>query len=251
MAATAIACGVGYTLWNGGARYLWDCYWSNQLVIPEKVDKFTAAAMNAMDVAGDDYIDPEEEAELKKAEAAREAAEMKSKAATAVPVTGVPVGGSTALMFGSIDSGVTMEEVGVPVVSVARPTTSPDTTPPEPAKKKRKADHITVRVALEIKAKLGLLKRTEANMLLLQRAGRKIMEEWLMRPSHIATFLPIAVELALIPSCTDIAAVQMRATHEALRRDREVRGTWLSFTKYFDPSQLWWCRSRGLTVVPK
>lgn len=203
---------------------------ANRFVIPSKVERFTDDAMKAMDAAGDDFEDEEEQ---------------QSETVPAAPAVGVPTDDKAALMFGTVDAGVTMAEAGL------APPSKTASSAPRVQSKARQGRHITVKVALDIKAKLGLLKRTDANILLLQRAGRKIMEERGMRPAHIATFLPIAVELALTPSRAEIEAVQMRATSAALERDDNVKATWLSFGRWFDPFQWTWMRRRGLAVMPK
>lgn len=215
----------------GVGTYLVRRYLAKRYVIPVKVENFTNHAVEAMDAAGDDFVDEEEQQVVEEAVA---------------PAVGVPTSTDATLMFGSIDAGVSLKEAGVEAPPVRQGSARASK-----AKTPRKPQHITVKVALEIKAKLGLLKRTEANVLLLQRCGRKIMEERKMRPAHIATFLPIAVELALIPNRAEVEAVQMRATSVALNREDDVKGTWLSFAKWFDPCQWSWVRRRGLATMPK
>lgn len=215
----------------GVGSYLVRRYLATRYIIPAKVENFTNHAVEAMDAAGDDFVDEEE---------------RQIVGESVAPTAGVPASADATLMFGSIDAGISLKEAGV-----ATPPMSEGSAKANKAKTARKPQHITVKVALEIKVKLGLLQRSDANMLLLQRCGRKIMEERDMRPSHIATFLPIAVELALIPNRAEVEARQMRATSMALNRDDDVKGTWLSFAKWFDPCQWSWVRRRGLATMPK
>lgn len=207
-------------------------------VVPARVEKHTKALMHEIDAAGDDFLEDEEEA----AEEDTVGAGPKKQHGEDKPVEGpmadkqvTGIEGGYELKFGEFRSAPGKPEDGELVKQVR--SDAPDAKPAKPqatvgkraqpkAERTTKRSHITVEIALTIKAKLGLLKRTEANYLLAQRAGRKAMEERGMRPSHIATFLPKAVELSFIPSRADIEAQQMRATGTALARDDDMNRKW-------------------------
>lgn len=60
------------------------------------------------------------------------------------------------------------------------------------------------------RAKLGDLRETAANRLVVSRVIRDTMSEWGMRPSHVAFYAPTAVELYFIPTEQMVVAKQIR-----------------------------------------
>lgn len=85
--------------------------------------------------------------------------------------------------------------------------------------------------AMEVKAKVGLLKDTEANNLVAGRIIRDYLKERGLRPSHIAQIAPIATVLALMPMRADVEARKMRATAQAYERGEEYYGDWVSVVR--------------------
>ncbi len=69
-----------------------------------------------------------------------------------------------------------------------------------------------VEIALQVKARKGLLERTEANRLMVDRLVTNLMEERGMRPSHIARQKPICVSLVFVPLDADIFAKKVEAS---------------------------------------
>jgi len=87
--------------------------------------------------------------------------------------------------------------------------------------------------AAHVRAKVGLLKRTEANMMV----ARKLVNEFLedrkdLRKTHWLAIVPLAVELAFVPTIYDIEARDMAGTlewsgrREAYAADRVVAQGW-------------------------
>lgn len=80
------------------------------------------------------------------------------------------------------------------------------------------------RAAAHVRAKIGLPKRTEANVLV----ARKLVTEYLeglpdLRQLHYLQIVPLAVELAFIPTVYDIEARDIAASMAAVSR-REAYG---------------------------
>jgi len=88
-------------------------------------------------------------------------------------------------------------------------------------------------VARCAKAEFGLLKRSEANRLMVTKFCRDVMRERNVRFTHISALLPLAVELTFVPTEADVLAAQLRGTHTFKRRQRDAE-TW-SHTAYSGP----------------
>jgi len=86
---------------------------------------------------------------------------------------------------------------------------------------------------LEAKVQFGLPTDCEANRLMIRKFVRDMMVERGMRPTHIAGFLDLVVELVFVPSEDQILARRLRASVAwATRRER-----------YAEPLQtMWWRR---------
>lgn len=93
------------------------------------------------------------------------------------------------------------------------------------AKKPGDFPKIVVIMARAAKAEFGLLKRTEANRLVVQKFIRDAMRDRNMRPTHIAWYLPLAVEAAFIPTRYDILAKKIAAT-DAVAEIEARNGPW-------------------------
>lgn len=78
------------------------------------------------------------------------------------------------------------------------------------------------------KAEFGLLRRTEANRLMVRKFLRDHMREHGMRPTHIAQHLDVSTACFFIPSEQDMIAHQLGASREALSRDRVINTIWES-----------------------
>jgi hypothetical protein len=102
-----------------------------------------------------------------------------------------------------------------------------------PIKPGFKLTKFRARLVLLAKAKFGLLKRSQANYLMVRKHLLGIMEEHKVRPAHIATQLDIVVSLFFIPSDSDIIAHQIGATAEAHNRDGMMTDVWESFYGIF------------------
>jgi len=69
------------------------------------------------------------------------------------------------------------------------------------------------RMAIEhVKSKIGFIRETEANRLVVGRLVRDYMNAMGMRPSHICRHAPMAVELYFVPTDVEIAAAEIRRT---------------------------------------
>jgi hypothetical protein len=80
-----------------------------------------------------------------------------------------------------------------------------------------------VRIA---KGEFGLLRRTRANQLMVQKFMRDYMREHGVRPSHIGLHLPMCVACFFIPSKQEIEAHQYGVSYIAYERDWMVRDLW-------------------------
>lgn len=92
-----------------------------------------------------------------------------------------------------------------------------DTSPEEGSMKPHpihRPARIVAQAAAHVRAKRGLLKETPANRLLVDRDVRYYMKDRKMRPSHIAHFHPLAVELYFIPTDSDLMAVRLQKLPE-------------------------------------
>lgn len=67
----------------------------------------------------------------------------------------------------------------------------------------RRRKHYVGRVALLVKAEVGLLKLTAANKLVVQRLARDAMKEHGLRPTHIARLLPLVVAASFMRTDED------------------------------------------------
>lgn len=74
------------------------------------------------------------------------------------------------------------------------------------------------------KAEFGLLKRTEANRLMVQKFIRDEMRSHNVRPTHVSFLLPIAVEATFLPTQSDLLAAQLRSTTDWVDRDKQLVG---------------------------
>jgi len=98
------------------------------------------------------------------------------------------------------------------------------------------------RAASYAKAKLGLPKYSEANVLVVSRLVRDYLQEVGMRPSHIAAVAPLAVSLTFIPTHADIEAKQVYASQAAVEAREAHDATY--YTKVPGKGPLGWLRSR-------
>lgn len=74
------------------------------------------------------------------------------------------------------------------------------------------------------KAEFGLLRRTEANRLMVQKFLRDEMRSHNVRNAHIAQILPIAVEVSFVPNSAEVMARQLRATTSFVEADAMLTG---------------------------
>lgn len=125
---------------------------------------------------------------------------------------GVPPAGDDGTGSGNVGSDAAPKSVPVPVQNPGR----------DPALRMR----IARAAAMEVKAKVGLLKDTEANNLVVGRIVRDYLAARGLRPTHIAQIAPMATVLALTPMRADVEARMMRATAVAYERSEEYYGDW-------------------------
>lgn len=74
------------------------------------------------------------------------------------------------------------------------------------------------------KGEFGLMKRTEANRLVVQHWIRDKMKEHGVRPSHLSQLLPIAVAVAFLPTRADIMAAQILGSSTFAAKEEEAHG---------------------------
>lgn len=89
--------------------------------------------------------------------------------------------------------------------------------------------HFQSKLITLAKSEFGLLKRTEANRLMVRKFMRDHMREHGVRPSHIAAHLDKSVAIFFIPTKMDIEAVQVGATSLAHERNNRILADWQSF----------------------
>lgn len=99
----------------------------------------------------------------------------------------------------------------------------------------RKSGPFIAYIVVQAKAEFGLLKRLEANRLMVRKFLLELMKAQGMRPTHIAQHLDIAVAMVFVPSDSDIIAHKINATREVYDRGEEMKSTWESFFGYFGP----------------
>jgi len=88
-------------------------------------------------------------------------------------------------------------------------------------------------IALVIKAKKGLLERSSANRLMVQRLVFDQMVSRGLRPTHIARLQPLCIALVFVPLATDVAAKKMEAFFAVTRREALITTNWWSlWTKH-------------------
>nr|QDH91117.1 MAG: hypothetical protein H4Rhizo441558_000001 [Riboviria sp.] len=76
------------------------------------------------------------------------------------------------------------------------------------------------------KSEFGLLKRTEANRLMVRKFLRDHMKDHGMRPSHIAEHLDVSVAIFFIPCRQDVRAHQVGASNVALTMEELILTHW-------------------------
>jgi hypothetical protein len=91
----------------------------------------------------------------------------------------------------------------------------------------RRTRFIVAMVAL-VKSEKGLLRRTEANRLMVQRMVADNMKKHGVRPSHVIKMLPIVINLCFVPTGADILAAKLNSSEAALGRQDEVQAPWWS-----------------------
>jgi hypothetical protein len=84
------------------------------------------------------------------------------------------------------------------------------------------------RLILFAKAEFGLLRRSQANRLMVRKDLRDLMRDRGVRPSHIAAHLDTAVAIFFIPSKKDVSNHQVGASALANERDDLVTTQWES-----------------------
>lgn len=149
---------------------------------------------------------------------------------SAGPVEPVPVGPIT---FGSFGPGEIEFDGDVGEPRGDQPPTGDSTTPPSKPgllKRRRKAEVARmVRLAsAAAKVKFGLPKATEANLLVVGKFVRDWLEEYGMRPTHIAGVAPLATALTFIPSRADVMMREMLASEAAVDMDTSYRAVYYS-----------------------
>jgi hypothetical protein len=83
-----------------------------------------------------------------------------------------------------------------------------------------------VRIA---KGEFGLLQRTKANQLMVQKFMRDYMRDHGVRPTHIGLHLPYCVHIFFVPSRQEIEAHQLNAAREVHERENMMGEVWESF----------------------
>lgn len=88
-------------------------------------------------------------------------------------------------------------------------------------------------VAMEIKASRGLLKKSEANDLMLTRMITDKMTEHGVRPTHIARSVPLCLVLIYTPLNEDIEARQFEKSDAVQRQHNLYNAPWWSFWSFW------------------
>jgi len=70
-----------------------------------------------------------------------------------------------------------------------------------------------------LKAQHGILSRSEANRLMIDKSCRDIMRDLGVRPTQICLHAPIVTAMAFIPTNAELEAVALLGSNEALLRD--------------------------------
>lgn len=78
------------------------------------------------------------------------------------------------------------------------------------------------------KSEFGLLKRTEANRLMVRKFLRDHMRDHGMRPSHIAEHLDVGVACFFIPCRQDVIAHQVGSSNKAQVMEQMIQTQWES-----------------------
>lgn len=82
------------------------------------------------------------------------------------------------------------------------------------------------RAAAHVRAKVGLLKRTEANDLVVGRLLRDYLSEKGVRPTHVVAIEPIARTYYYMPTTEDIYARQLDASRSAVEQRARYEATY-------------------------
>jgi hypothetical protein len=85
------------------------------------------------------------------------------------------------------------------------------------------------KVIVAAKAEFGLLRRTEANRLMVRKYMRDRMRDHGMRPSHVNQHLDVSVAIFFVPSKHDLMAHQLGASRVVAERDNALHTSWTSF----------------------
>lgn len=96
---------------------------------------------------------------------------------------------------------------------------------------------IVCSVVSEIRARIGVCKKTEANRLMLVKMASDVMVNRGMRPTHIQKYIPLIVILCMMPTTDDIFARKFGNSSVYLNRVDDYQRGW---------HQSWWARLRGL-----
>jgi len=78
------------------------------------------------------------------------------------------------------------------------------------------------------KSEFGLLKRTEANRLMVRKFLRDHMQDHGMRPTHIAEYLDVSVAIFFIPCRQDLIAHQVGSSMAAQSMNEMIQTQWES-----------------------
>lgn len=162
-------------------------------------------------------------------------------------------GGGGHIRFGDVDEVVPcfgdIDEV-LPAIEAAGAIVAPEAPPcgrqlgdEPPARdhqtaqklRKRKKSDVARMVRLAsaaARAKFGLPKATEANLLVVGKFIRDWLEDYGMRPTHIAGIAPLATSLTFIPSRSDVLMRQMLASEAAINMTNEHNAAHYSVAQF-------------------
>lgn len=95
-------------------------------------------------------------------------------------------------------------------------------------RKPRPKYKVAVEAAIDAINEFGTMSHTEASRMVLHRHIRDYMRERKMRPSHILEQLPMAVELAMIPTQAGVKAKSANAASAAIMQRANDVSTWVN-----------------------
>lgn len=90
-----------------------------------------------------------------------------------------------------------------------------------------------------IRARVGSLKRSEANRMMLEKVARDVMAECKVRPTQWHSHIPIIIAMFFIPSDAELEAQTLMGSSEARVRDTQLTDGSIA---RMEQKWMWWLR---------